>query len=113
LADDVSVDFAHVKGIEHNAVHLEEINIHPDHGRRGLGAKLVLRVCEWAASQGHESITLTTFRDLPWNMPFYARLGFAVVPPEEFSDALRKVVDDETRRGIDPSRRVVMNRPSN
>jgi hypothetical protein len=28
-------------------------------------------------------------------MPFYARLGFAVVPPEELSDALRAVVDDE------------------
>jgi GNAT superfamily N-acetyltransferase len=112
LADDVPVGFAHVEVIERNAVHLEEIDVHPDHGRRGLGAKLVLRVCEWAASQGHESITLTTFRDVPWNMPFYLRLGFAVVPPEEFSDALRTVVDDETRRGIDPSRRVVMKRPS-
>jgi hypothetical protein len=45
-------------------------------------------------------------------MPFYARLGFAVVPPDELSDALRTVVDDETQRGIDPSRRVVMKRPS-
>jgi len=110
--DDVPVGFAHVKVIERDAVHLQEIDVHPDHGRRGIGAKLVLRVCEWAASQGYESITLTTFRDVPWNRPFYARLGFAVVPPEELSDALRTVVDDETRRGIDPSRRVVMKRPS-
>jgi GNAT superfamily N-acetyltransferase len=112
LTDQVPVGFAHVEVIERDAVHLEQIDVHPDHGRRGLGARLVLRVCEWTASQGYESVTLTTFRDLPWNMPFYARLGFAVVPPEELSDALRTVVDDETRRGIDPSRRVVMKRPS-
>jgi GNAT superfamily N-acetyltransferase len=110
--DDVPVGFAHVEVIERDAVHLEEIDVHPDHGRRGLGTTLVLRVCECAASRGYASVTLTTFRDVPWNMPFYARLGFAVVPPEELSGALRAVVDDETRRGLDPSRRVVMKRPT-
>ena len=112
LSDDVPVGFAHVEVIERDAVHLEELDVHPDHGRRGLGTTLVLQVCEWAASHGYESVTLTTFRDVPWNMPFYARLGFAVVPPEELSEALRTVVDDETRRGLDPSRRVVMKRPT-
>jgi GNAT superfamily N-acetyltransferase len=112
LSDEVPVGFAHVEAIERAALHLEEIDVHPDHGRRGLGAKLMLRVCGWAASHGYESVTLTTFRDVPWNMPFYARLGFAVVPPGELSHALRTVVDDETRRGLDPSRRVVMKRPT-
>jgi GNAT superfamily N-acetyltransferase len=112
LSDDVPVGFAHVEVIEPDARHLEEIDVHPDHGRRGVGTTLVLRVCEWAASRGYKSVTLTTFRDAPWNMPFYAGLGFAVVPPEELSDALHAVVDDETRRGLDPRRRVVMKRPS-
>lgn len=112
LADDLPVAFAHVELIERGAAHLEEIDVHPDHGRRGLGAKLVRRVCEWAARHGYESVTLTTFRDVPWNMPFYARLGFGVVPSEQLSAGLRAVVDDETRRGLDPSRRVVMKRPS-
>jgi GNAT superfamily N-acetyltransferase len=112
LADELPVAFAHVEMIERDAVHLEEIDVHPDHGRRGLGAKLVRQVCDWAASHGYESVTLTTFRDVPWNMPFYARLGFGVVPSEQLSAGLRGVVDDETRRGLDPSRRVVMKRPS-
>jgi len=86
--------------------------VDPDHGRRGLGTRLVLQVCEWAACHGYESVTLTTFRDVPWNMPFYARFGFRVVPSEQLSAGLRAVVDDETRRGLDPSRRVVMKRPS-
>jgi len=112
LADDVPVGFAYVEVIERDTVHLEEIAVHPDHGRRGLGATLVVRVCEWAAVHGYASVTLTTFRDVPWNMPFYAKLGFAVVPSHTLSAGLRAVVDDETRRGLDSSRRVVMKRPS-
>jgi GNAT superfamily N-acetyltransferase len=112
LKEDVPVGFAHLEVIERDAVHLEELDVHPDHGRRGLGAKLVLRACEWAASHGYQSITLTTFRDVPWNMPFYARLGFGIVTPEQLSAALRTVVDAESRRGLNPSRRVVMKRPS-
>jgi GNAT superfamily N-acetyltransferase len=112
LADDVPVGFAHVKVLEPTVAHLEEIDVHPEHGRRGLGTKLVMAVCAWAARDGYRSVTLTTFRDLPWNMPFYARLGFQVIVPEEFSPALRSVIEDETRRGLDPRRRVAMRRPS-
>ena len=71
--------------------------------------------CECASGRrfiGYASVTLTTFRDVSWNMPFYAKLGFSVVPPHTLSAGLRAVVDDETRRGLDSSRRVVMKRPS-
>ena len=112
LADDLPVAFAHIELIERDAVHLEEIDVHPDYGRRGLGAKLVLEVCHWAARNGYGAVTLTTFRDIPWNLPFYARLGFDVVAPEQVSASLRAIVEDETRRGLDPSRRVVMKRRS-
>lgn len=112
LADDVPVGFAHVEVIEHGAAHLEEIDVHPHHGRRGLGTKLIREVCQWAARNGYGAVTLTTFRDVPWNSPFYSRLGFDVVAPEHLSASLRATVEDETRRGLDPSRRVVMQRPS-
>jgi hypothetical protein len=45
-------------------------------------------------------------------MPFYARLGFVIVPRAQLSPALRAIVEDETRRGLDPTRRVVMRRRS-
>jgi len=112
LADDVAVGFAHVEIFEGDAAHLEEIDVDPGHGRRGLGTKLVLQVCEWAAGNGYASVTLTTFRDIPWNMPFYARLGFEVVPRTQLSAALSAIVDNETHRGLDPTRRVVMRRAS-
>lgn len=110
LADDVAVGFAHVEMTDHDAAHLEEIDVDPHHGRRGLGTQLVLRVCDWAAAHGCACVTLTTFRDVPWNMPFYARLGFEIVPAAELGPALIAIVSDETRRGLDPARRVVMRR---
>ena len=111
LKEEAPVGFAHVD-IDGRTAHLTEVDVLPDHGRRGLGTRLVETVCHWAASAGYDSVTLTTFRDVPWNMPFYARLGFRVVPDAELSAGLRAIVDDETRRGLDPSRRVAMERPS-
>jgi GNAT superfamily N-acetyltransferase len=110
LADEVPVGLAHILLLEPGIAHLEEIDVHPEHGRRGLGRRLVIAVCRWAAASGCSCVTLTTFRDVPWNMPFYARLGFEEIPPAELSSALLSVIDDETRRGLDPSRRVAMRR---
>lgn len=112
LADDVPVGFAHVTVLEPGIAHLEEIDVHPEHGRRGLGRRLVITVCRWAAANGYSWVTLTTFRAVPWNMPFYARLGFEEIPQEELNPALLSVIDDETRRGLDPRGRVAMRRPS-
>jgi GNAT superfamily N-acetyltransferase len=111
LADDVPVGFAHIIVLEPSIAHLEEIDVHPGHGRRRLGRRLVITVCRWAATNGYSCVTLTTFRDVPWNMPFYARLGFEEIPREELSPALLSVIDDETRRGLDPHRRAAMRRP--
>ena len=108
LAGDAPVGFAHVKVLEPTAAHLEEIDVHPDHARRGIGTRLIAAILAWAAEAGYRAVTLTTFRDVPWNMRYYARFGFAVVPTEELSPALRSIVEDEARRGLDPRRRVVM-----
>jgi len=82
--------------------------VHPDHGRRGVGAQLVTAVCRWATERGYDRVTLTTFRNVPWNMPFYTRLGFEEIPMAERTALLQAIVDDETRRGLDPTQRVTM-----
>lgn len=110
LADDVPVGFAHVKLLEPRTAHLDELDVHPQHGRRGVGRQLVLAVCDWAATNDYDALTLSTFRDVPWNMPFYARLGFEVIAADKLSPALASIVADEIGRGLDPVRRVVMQR---
>lgn len=88
--------------------HLEEIDVHPSHGRRGIGRALVEAVRAWARASGYTSLTLTTFREIPWNAPFYERIGFRVLPTHELSPDLQAVVRDEAARGLDPAARVVM-----
>jgi GNAT superfamily N-acetyltransferase len=108
LADDVPVGFAHVVRLADGTPHLEELDVHPAHGRRGLGAALVRAACAWTAAHGHAQLTLTTFRALRWNMPFYERLGFREIAPDRLSPALAAVVAGETARGLDPARRAVL-----
>src|ERR1051325_1299958 len=108
LAGNTPVGFGLVKVLEIMMAHLEEIGVHPAHGRRGLGTRLVMEICNWATSAGYRSVTLTTFREIPWNMPFYARLGFEEIPSYELSPALLAVIKDETNRGLDPALRVTM-----
>jgi len=108
VADDVPVGFALVALRADGVPHLEEIDVHPDHGRRGLGAALVRTVCDWTLASGHSEITLTTFRDVAWNAPFYARLGFEVVEPGRWPPAIAAIVAGEAARGLDPATRVVM-----
>ena len=110
LANDQPVGFAQLELLGGSEAHLKEIDVHPDHGRRGIGTRLVETVCEWATRSGYADITLTTFRDIPWNMPFYAGIGFQVIPTNELSSALLRIVANETQRGLDPARRVVMRR---
>jgi GNAT superfamily N-acetyltransferase len=82
--------------------HLEEMDVHPSHGRRGIGRRLLAAVQAWAGAAGYSALTLTTFRDVPWNAPFYARCGFRVSPE------LLGVLREEAVRGLDPATRVVM-----
>lgn len=59
--------------------HIWQLSVHPDHARQGLGRSLVEATSAWAASKGFDAITLTTYRDVPWNGPFYESLGFVTV----------------------------------
>ncbi len=90
--------------------HLEEMDVMPRYGRRGLGRALLEAVFAWGRSAGHTALTLTTFRDLAWNAPFYERAGFRALARDEIPPALAAVVRDEAARGLDPEKRVVMRR---
>ena len=107
-AGDIPVGFVHVRLLESGAPHLEELDVHPSHGRQGLGRWLVTTACDWAAHQGHGGITLTTFRGLPFNMKFYENCGFQEVPAGELEPELASILRHEAERGLAPERRVVM-----
>jgi GNAT superfamily N-acetyltransferase len=90
------------------AAHVQELDVHPDHGRQGLGRALLGRALAWARDAGFRTATLSTFRDVPWNAPFYARVGFREVAPEDASPELQALRAAEPSNGLDLARRVLM-----
>jgi GNAT superfamily N-acetyltransferase len=106
--DDVPVGFAFVRELD-GVAHLEELDVLPAHGSRGLGSALLDAVCAWAAGR-YPAVTLATFRDVPWNAPFYARRGFREVAAGELSPGLRELVEIERSRGLRTDLRVMMRR---
>lgn len=87
-----------------------ELDVHPDYVRQGMGSALVEACCESAQARGFEQITLTTFRKVPWNIPFYRHLGFEVLPADRWSIEIRAIVRHEARYGFAAEKRVVMGR---
>jgi GNAT superfamily N-acetyltransferase len=101
------VGFAHLIWVG-GIVHLEEVDVEPEYSRRGIGGLLVEASCDWARAQPSDRITLSTFRDVPWNASFYARLGFSQIAEEDLSTALRRLRQKEEREGLDPDKRIMM-----
>ncbi|MFI1580583.1 GNAT family N-acetyltransferase [Embleya sp. NPDC020630] len=89
------------------AAHIEQVSVHPDGARRGLGRAMIDRV------QAHTglALTLTTFRDVAWNAPYYARIGFRALDPAEVTPGLAAIRAHEAALGLDRWPRVCMRRP--
>ncbi|MEE4360394.1 MAG: GNAT family N-acetyltransferase [Pseudomonadales bacterium] len=92
--------------------HLRELDVHPSWGGRGIGRALVEAVCARARARGASTLTLTTFRDVPFNAPFYARLGFVHVHADALGDrpALVQLLAAEAVAGFDAAQRCLMQR---
>ncbi|WP_067574649.1 GNAT family N-acetyltransferase [Nocardia acidivorans] len=90
--------------------HIGQVSVHPDAGRQGIGRLLIERAAEHARGQGLSALTLTTFVEVPWNAPYYMRLGFHMVDDEELTPGLRKIRAREAEYGLDRWPRTVMRR---
>lgn len=93
-----AVGFARVEQVDDQS-HLEQVSVLPEHSGQGIGTNLIESAFEWARNSGYATMTLTTFRDIPWNAPFYETLGFAEI--DELAPQLHKHREDEIRLGLD------------
>jgi GNAT superfamily N-acetyltransferase len=90
--------------------YLHELDVDPTFARRGVGRALIRRVAEWARDYGDLSLVLSTFRDVPWNAPYYERLGFVEVPPAAYTAAMQRLREDEAE-SMPIASRVVLRAP--
>jgi len=90
--------------------HIEQVSVLPANMRQGLGRDLIEQLATWASGRGMQAMTLTTFADVPWNAPYYRRLGFESLAEAEIGPELRGRCDDEASRGLDRWPRICMRR---
>ena len=89
-------------------LHVWEVDVLPALQGNGIGAGL-LRACQIdARNSGFRALTLTTFRDLPWNGPFYERLGFVEIEDLAAHPRLAKELEMEAANGLPRERRCAM-----
>jgi len=96
--------------LEGEELHIWEFNVHIECQRRGIGRGLLQRFISEAAAARIPAMTLTTFRDVPWNAPFYRSMGFEMVAPEQFAPRLTGLLTAEARKGLPAERRCAMRR---
>jgi GNAT superfamily N-acetyltransferase len=81
-------------------LHIDEVDVDLAHQRQGLGRRLIGEAIAWARRSGVERLSLTTFRNIPWNAPFYASLGFVEWEPDQAPATIRQALAYEAARGL-------------
>jgi GNAT superfamily N-acetyltransferase len=90
--------------------HLAEVAVSVDHGRQGIGRALIDHAVQWSRAQGFTSMTLTTYAEVPWNGPYYERLGWVAISEDELTPGLRAIREHEIALGLDEWPRQAMTR---
>lgn len=92
-----------------DVAYLRELDVDPALQKRGIGAMLVQAFTARARVEGATATYLSTFRDPPWNAPFYRKLGFVDVDRAHYLDWM---TDLETAQAafLDLSTRLFMRR---
>ncbi|ELQ6022520.1 GNAT family N-acetyltransferase [Cronobacter turicensis] len=105
--DDIPVGFINGEYTA-DALHILGVAVMRDCQGMGLGKMLMAGAIHHAREKQLAALTLTTFRNVPWNQPFYARLGFHVISDAEMPERLARLLDEEAAHGFSRAGRCAM-----
>jgi GNAT superfamily N-acetyltransferase len=88
--------------------YIAEVSVAASHHRQGIGSRLVEAAIEHGRRLKFDAITLATYRDVPWNGPFYARFGFIEIDPTAAGPSHCEALRRDAEHGHDPARRCIM-----
>lgn len=99
-AEDQPVGFL-IAAVEDGAdLHVLELSVGADHQGRGAGRALMQTARREAEARALSALTLTTFANVPWNAPFYARLGYTALTAETLPAYLREALAAQAEHGL-------------
>ena len=86
--------------VEDDRLHIDEFAVAKVRQGQGLGRRMLTIAVDCARANGLAAVSLTTFRNVPFNGPFYAGFGFCDWPPEGAPAAIRERLISETDSGL-------------
>ncbi|MFL0355630.1 GNAT family N-acetyltransferase [Erythrobacter sp. GH1-10] len=89
-------------------LHLHELSVATAFQRKRIGATLLNALKIDGRNAGVRAITLHTFRDVPWNAPFYSRHGFEIIKDLDAYPRLAAGQDAAVEFGLPRDRRCAM-----
>lgn len=78
-------------------LYLDNISVAPSASGIGVGATLLSAAIEHAECLGVQAVSLTTFREPPWNGPWFRKHGFLTMPAACIGEGLKQVM---ARQGL-------------
>ena len=88
---------AHAEG---DRLHIDEFAVAREHQGQGLGRRILATTADWARDRGFARLSLTTFRSVPFNGPFYAAVGFREWTADEAPATIRQRLIHEANEGF-------------
>ena len=89
-------------------LHIYELSVLRSMQGQGLGLRLIEAAKDYARSNRLRSVTLTTFANVPWNAPFYSRIGFRIKASPDLDQRLEAILSEEYKHGFAPKSRCAM-----
>ena len=74
---------------------LANIAVHPDHGGKGLGSKLIMLSEQEAKRQGFSEMRLNTHVEMPENVALYQHLGWTEVSRSGSTVSMNKQIQND------------------
>ena len=88
--------------------YIGEVSVSETYQKKGIGSKLLKAALTQAKSLGLSTATLITFIDVPWNAPYYQRLGFVILTTDTLPQYLERKLQAEKSAGLPLDRRCAM-----
>lgn len=105
--NDLAIGFLAATPLDGN-LHIHELSVARDWQGKGLGRDLIDGIKTHSRQNNIPKVTLTTDKLIPWNKPFYEKLGFVEIPLSNCGDELGAILIRDKSHSPVPDNRIAM-----
>ncbi|MBE7638378.1 GNAT family N-acetyltransferase [Sneathiella sp. P13V-1] len=91
-----------------DGLYIKELSVHKDHSKQGIGSTLLKQTIARATELNYPRTFLLTFKDVPFNAPYYRRFGFGSLEDLTPYPDIQKRAEAETETPLWKYGRVAM-----